>query len=83
MKKYPKLVCTRYNYTFSEGWEVVWFPIDPADHRGGFEVTAKHHHERGGDSVVYGYSGPPSLVSSIHLIKLAIKRKDLPKNDIV
>lgn len=79
MRKLPNLVCTRYNYTFSEGWEVVWFPIDPADHRGGYNVSVKHHHDNGGDSVAYTYRGPASLHSSLHLIKVAIKNKDLPK----
>lgn len=79
MIKLPKLVCTRYNYMFSEGWEVVWLPVDPADHRGGYNVSVRHHHERGGDSVSYPYRGPASLTSSLHLIKRAIKEKVLPK----
>jgi len=76
-----KLICTRYNYFFSEGWEVVWHPEDAAKPRGAFTVTVKHHHENGGDAVSYPYSGPASLRSSLHLIKIAIKEKSLPKNN--
>lgn len=83
MKKFPKLVCNRISFHFSEGWDVVWFPVDPADRRGGYTVSVKHHHERGGDSVSYTYSGPASTTSSIHLIRVAIKEKALPKKDIV
>lgn len=83
MKKFPKMVCNRTSFHFSEGWEVIWYPDNPGDNHGEFRVSVKHHHERGGDSVSYAYTGPASLNSSLHLIKLAIKRKDLPKNDIV
>jgi hypothetical protein len=77
--KLPKLTCTRYAYYFSEGWEVIWHPADSAKPRGEFTVTIKYNHDRGGDSVSYPYSGPASLKSSIHLIKVAIKTKALPK----
>jgi hypothetical protein len=80
MQKLPNLVCNRYVFYFSEGWQVTWHPVDPADHRGDYNVGITHHHDRGGDSVSYGYKGPASLLSSIHLIKRAIKNKDLPKS---
>lgn len=80
MQKLPKLICLRHNYTFTEGWEVVWHPNNPSDHRGGYIVIIKHNHERGGDSVSYPYPGPASRNSSLHLIKVAIKEKDLPKS---
>lgn len=83
MKKLPKLVCKRYAFYFTEGWDVVWHPDDPAKHRAGYNVTITHHHERGGDSVSTRYRGPASLNSSLHLIKVSIKRGSLPKNDIV
>lgn len=73
--KLPKLVCKRYAYYFSEGWEAVWHPENPVKLRGDFKVTIIHHHKNGGDSVSYGYIGPASLRSSLHLIKMAIKEK--------
>lgn len=77
--KLPKLVCNRYVYSFSEGWEVVWFAKDPSKPRGQFNVSIKYHHESGGDSYPYEYPGPASLHSSLHLIKMCIKNKYLPK----
>jgi hypothetical protein len=77
--KFPKLVCKRYAFYLSEGWDVIWHPQEPAKPRGGFTVTITHHHELGGDSVSSPYPGPASLHSSIHLIKIAIKNKKLPK----
>jgi hypothetical protein len=76
--KFPKLVCTRYAFYF-EDWSVIWHPDDPENHRGGYSVTITHHHELGGDSISYPYVGPASLHQSIHLIKRAIKYKELPK----
>lgn len=78
-KKFPKLLCRRYLYYFTEGWEVVWHPLDPAKPSKTFRVGVRHTHERGGDSVSYIYTGPPSMRSSLHLIKVAIKEKLLPK----
>lgn len=75
MKKLPKLCCTRYAFYFNSGWEAIWYPKEPSKTRGGFNVTIKHHHENGGDSVSYNYPGPPSSRSSLHLIKIAIKEK--------
>lgn len=77
--KLPKLICNRYIYHFSEGWQATWHPNDPDKPRGGFRVTITYHHENGGDSVSYGYPGPASRHSSLHLIKVAIKEKSLPK----
>lgn len=82
MKKLPKLVCKRYVFHFSEGWEVVWLPNDPHIQRNSFKVSIKYHHERGGDSVSYTYPGPASVHSSLLLIKVAIKEKALPKADL-
>lgn len=76
--KFPKLTCSRCAYYFSEGWEVIWHPEDTTKPKGGFIVTVKHNHERGGDSVSYPYTGPASVHSSLHLIKVAVKEKALP-----
>lgn len=76
--RFPKLECIRYAFYFDH-WDVIWHPDDPAFPRGLFKVTIIHHHEKGGDSVSYGYPGPASLNSSIHLIKIAIKEGKLPK----
>lgn len=80
--KFPELICKRYVYFFSEGWEAIWHPQDPSKPRGAFTVTINHHHEKGGDSISYSYSGPPSVRSSRHLIKRAIKEKALPKSEL-
>jgi hypothetical protein len=77
--KLPKLKCILYKYTFAEGWEAIWHPRESAGPRGAFTVTIMHHHEKGGDSHSYEYMGPPSRVSSEHLIRLSVKLKLLPK----
>lgn len=77
--KLPKLICSRTAFYFSEGWEVIWHPDDASKPRETFGVSIRHHHDRGGDSASYSYIGPASINSSLHLIKLAIKNKVLPK----
>lgn len=77
--KLPKLICKRYAYYFSEGWEAIWHPRESAGPKGAFTVTIMYHHEKGGDSISYEYMGPPSRNQSLHLIRMAIKEKDLPK----
>lgn len=69
-----KAFCTRINFSFDDGHEVVWWPADKSKPSGGNAVAVKFKDETGGISWSTNYPGPASIRQSLHLIKVAKKR---------
>lgn len=69
-----KLQCTQHSFTFNDGSQVHWYPLDEKGKSYGyFTLSIWLYKETGIIRIVEDRTGPPSAKASLHWLKLAIK----------